>query len=38
LEPAFPIGDRIMGAQAAILIVALCPHFLAALFAPQIPC
>jgi MASE1 len=29
---AFPFGDRIMGAQAAILIVALCTHFLSALF------
>jgi PAS domain S-box-containing protein len=30
---AFPIGDRITGALAAILIVALGTHFLAALFA-----
>jgi PAS domain S-box-containing protein len=29
---AFPIGDRIVGAQAAILIVALCTCFIAALF------
>jgi len=32
---AFPIGDRITGAQAAILIVALCTYFLAALFAER---
>jgi PAS domain S-box-containing protein len=32
---AFPIGDRIVGAQAAILIVALCTYFLAALFAER---
>jgi PAS domain S-box-containing protein len=28
---AIPIGDGVVGAQAAILIVALCEHFLAAL-------
>jgi PAS domain S-box-containing protein len=32
---AFPIGDRITGALAAILIVALCTYFLAALFAER---
>jgi PAS domain S-box-containing protein len=32
---AFPIGDRIVGAQAAILIVALCTYFLAALYAER---
>jgi PAS domain S-box-containing protein len=32
---AFPIGDRIVGAQAAILIVALGTYFLAALFAER---
>ncbi len=32
---AFPIGDRITGAQAAILIVALGTYFLAALFAER---
>jgi PAS domain S-box-containing protein len=32
---AIPIGDRITGAQAAILIVALCEYFLAALLAER---
>jgi two-component sensor histidine kinase/integral membrane sensor domain MASE1 len=32
---AFPIGDRITGAQAAILIVALCEYLLAALLAER---
>src|SRR5258708_2610691 len=32
---ALPIGDRIMGAQAAILSVALCAYVLAALFAER---
>jgi integral membrane sensor domain MASE1 len=32
---AFPIGDRIVGAQAAILIVALCTYLIAALFAER---
>jgi two-component sensor histidine kinase/integral membrane sensor domain MASE1 len=32
---AIPIGDRITGAQAAILIVALCEYFLAALWAER---
>jgi PAS domain S-box-containing protein len=32
---AFPIGDGIIGAQAAILIVALSTYFLAALFAER---
>ena len=32
---AFPIGDRITGAQAAILIIALGTYFLAALFAER---
>jgi PAS domain S-box-containing protein len=32
---AFPVGDRIVGAQAAILIVALGTYFLAALFAER---
>jgi PAS domain S-box-containing protein len=34
-DPALPIGDRIMGAQAAILGVALCAYVLAALFAER---
>src|SRR5260221_6543415 len=34
-DPAVPIGDRIMGAQAAILGVALCAYVLAALFAER---
>src|SRR5258708_5387997 len=32
---AIPVGDRITGAQAAILIVALCEYFLAALLAER---
>ena len=32
---AFPLGDRIAGAQAAILAVALCEYFLAALLAER---
>jgi PAS domain S-box-containing protein len=32
---AIPIGDRVTGAQAAILIVALCEYFLAALLAER---
>jgi PAS domain S-box-containing protein len=32
---AIPIGDRITGAQAAILIIALCEYFLAALLAER---
>ena len=32
---AFPIGDRVTGAQAAILIVALCEYLLAALLAER---
>jgi uncharacterized membrane protein YgcG len=32
---AIPIGDRITGAQVAILIVALCEYFLAALLAER---
>src|SRR6266446_3965588 len=34
-DSALPIGDRIMGAQAAILGVALCTYVLAALFAER---
>ena len=34
-DPGLPIGDRIMGAQAAILGVALCAYVLAALFAER---
>jgi two-component sensor histidine kinase/integral membrane sensor domain MASE1 len=34
-DPALPIGDRIMGAQAAILGLALCAYVLAALFAER---
>jgi PAS domain S-box-containing protein len=34
-DPAVPIGDRIMGAHAAILGVALCAYVLAALFAER---
>jgi two-component sensor histidine kinase/integral membrane sensor domain MASE1 len=34
-DPALPIGDRIMGAQAAIVGVALCAYVLAALFAER---
>ena len=34
-DSALPIGDRIMGAQAAILGVALCAYVLAALFAER---
>ncbi len=34
-NPALPIGDRIMGAQAAILGFTLCAHVLAALFAER---
>jgi len=34
-DPALPIGDRIMGAQAAILGAALCAYVLAALFAER---
>jgi two-component sensor histidine kinase len=34
-DPALPIGDRIMGAQAAILGVALYAYVLAALFAER---
>jgi PAS domain S-box-containing protein len=34
-DPALPIGDRIMGAQAAILGVVLCTYVLAALFAER---
>src|SRR5260370_878641 len=32
---AIPVGDRITGAQVAILIVALCEYFLAALLAER---
>jgi PAS domain S-box-containing protein len=34
-DPALPIGDRILGAQAAILGVSLCAYVLAALFAER---
>src|SRR5215467_5552675 len=34
-DPALAIGDRIIGAQAAILGVALCAYVLAALFAER---
>jgi PAS domain S-box-containing protein len=34
-DPALPIDDRILGAQAAILGVALCAYVLAALFAER---
>jgi PAS domain S-box-containing protein len=34
-DPALPIGDRIVGVQAAILGVALCAYILAALFAER---
>jgi PAS domain S-box-containing protein len=34
-DPALPIGDRILGAQAAILGFTLCAHVLAALFAER---
>jgi two-component sensor histidine kinase/integral membrane sensor domain MASE1 len=34
-DPALPIGDRITGAQAAILGLALCAYVLAALFAER---
>src|SRR6266446_10555013 len=34
-DPDLPISDRIMGAQAAILGVALCAYILAALFAER---
>jgi len=34
-DPALPIGDRIMGAQGAILGAALCAYVLAALFAER---
>jgi hypothetical protein len=34
-DPALPIGERIVGVQAAILGVALCAYVLAALFAEQ---
>jgi PAS domain S-box-containing protein len=34
-DPAIPIDDRVMGAQAAILGVALCAYVLAALFAER---
>src|SRR5258705_1383485 len=34
-DPGLPIGDRIMGAQAAIVGVALCAYVLAALFAER---
>ncbi len=34
-DPALPISDRIVGAQAAILGVALCAYVLAALFAER---
>ncbi len=34
-DPALPIGDRIMSAQAAILGAALCAYVLAALFAER---
>jgi two-component sensor histidine kinase/integral membrane sensor domain MASE1 len=34
-DPALPIGDRIVGVQAAILGVALCAYVLAALFAER---
>jgi hypothetical protein len=34
-NPALPIGDRILGAQAAILGFTLCAYVLAALFAER---
>jgi PAS domain S-box-containing protein len=34
-DPALPIGDRVLGAQAAILGVSLCAYVLAALFAER---
>jgi PAS domain S-box-containing protein len=34
-DPAVPIGDRILGAQAGILAVSLCAFVLAALFAER---
>jgi PAS domain S-box-containing protein len=34
-DPSLPIGDRVLGAQAAILGVALCAFVLAALFAER---
>jgi two-component sensor histidine kinase/integral membrane sensor domain MASE1 len=34
-DPALPIGDRIVGVEAAILGVALCAYVLAALFAER---
>ena len=34
-DPTLPIGDRILGAQASILVVALSAYVLAALFAER---
>jgi PAS domain S-box-containing protein len=34
-DPGLPIGDRVLAAQAGILVVALCAYVLAALFAER---